>query len=263
MVKLKTAAIKDFQTCELLYDYRYVQKIPEAIVSRNIITEKFENTLKNVINFYLYKKQSGSTPSYSALLNRWEKLWFPKDTSAQDIINDRHESAYGNMSSLTTKAASILLSFCNFFEDESIIPIGISEEYNVPVGNSVLIDNFDLIFSKQNKIYVIKWVFNYKDSHHYLYNFDFISMFYAYGHKKGSINNNVLFGYYDIMANKHSIETFNIYKEDIQSLEYWINTIESKEVFVPRRGLTYYCKRCPFDNPCSKWSGWNKEENNG
>jgi hypothetical protein len=260
MVKVNSAAIKDFQTCELLYDYRHAQKMPEAIVARNILSEKFENTLKSVINFYLYKKQSGLTPSYAALLNRWEKLWFPKDVSAQDIINDRHESAYGNMASLTTKAAGILLSFCNFFEDETIIPIGIAEEYNVPVGKSIINDEFDLIFSKNNQIHVIKWVFNYKDSHHYLYNVDFICMYYAYMIKNnGKALNNVKFGYYDIMAPKHSIQLLDIYKEDVDSIEYWVSTIEGKKVFAPRRGLTYYCKRCPFDTPCSKWSQWSKE----
>lgn len=260
MVKVNSAGIKDFQTCELLYDYRHVQKIPEAVVARNILTEKFENTLKNVINFYLYKKQGGITPSYSALLNRWEKLWFPKNASAQDIINDKHESAYGNMSSLTTKAAGILLSFCEFFQDEFIIPLGISEEYTVPMGHSILTDEFDLIYLKDNNIHVVKWVFNYKDSHHYLYNVDFISMYYAYAHKnKGEISN-TKFGYYDIMASKHSLQTFDIYQEDIKSLEYWVSSIENKKIFAPRRGLTYYCKRCPFDSPCSKWSQWDKEK---
>lgn len=246
--------IKDYQTCELLYDYRHKRKLPETIVSRNILTEKFENTIKTVLNFYLYKKMDGKPPSHDALRNRWQKLWFPKNTSMQDIINERHESAYGNMASLTTKADSIFTSFCNYFRDKSISPIGIAEDYEVPIVNSLLTDVFDLIFRKKNKIYVIKWVFNYKDSHNYLYNLDFSAINYAYEFMNGPILSNTVFGYYDIMADSHEIKPYSIYQEDIQTLKYWISEMEDKKIFVPRRGLTYYCKRCPFDKPCSNWS---------
>ncbi len=49
---------------------------------------------------------------------------------------------------------------------------------------------------------------------------------------------------------------YQITEEDIDSLEYWCDTIVEKEIFVPRRGLTSYCKKCPFDTPCLKWVGW-------
>ena len=49
---------------------------------------------------------------------------------------------------------------------------------------------------------------------------------------------------------------YEISTEDIDSLEYWCDTMCHKETFVPRRGLTAYCKKCPHDDACSKWIGW-------
>ena len=74
-------SLKDFQLCERLYDYRHQQKLPEKIYARDIHTEKFESTIKSIMYFFFFKKQGGIIPSYSSLLNRWEKIWFPKNTN--------------------------------------------------------------------------------------------------------------------------------------------------------------------------------------
>ena len=47
-------------------------------------------------------------------------------------------------------------------------------------------------------------------------------------------------------------------KKDIDSLKFWADELEQAQNFVPRRGLTWYCKKCPFDKPCSKWANWSK-----
>ena len=51
MLELNVEAIKDFQTCERLYDFRYRDKLPEKVYSRDIYTAKFESTIKNIIYF--------------------------------------------------------------------------------------------------------------------------------------------------------------------------------------------------------------------
>lgn len=263
MNKLTPKSLKDFQTCALLYDYRYVKKMNETIPGRELISVRFENTLKSVMSFFLYKKQSGLPPSYSALLNRWQKLWFPDDSSVQDIINDKHESAYGNMASLTTKAASCLLNFYNYFSDPDIIPIGISEEYFLPVNNTVLSDVFDLIYTKNNCIYVVKWMFNYKTAHEHFYILDFACMQYAHSKKSSMTKKPVEYGYYDILANDPEVIIINKESEYIDLVNFWVEELENSDIYAPRRGLTYYCKKCPFDSPCSKWSKWNiKEDEN-
>ena len=128
MLNLSVNAIKDFQICERLYDYRYEEKLPETVYSRDLYSVKFENTIKNIIHFFWFKKQAGITPSYASLLNRWEKIWFPKDTSHYDIITEKHESAYGNVASLTTQAASVLLKFHETYSQMDLIPISIFDE---------------------------------------------------------------------------------------------------------------------------------------
>ena len=67
---------------------------------------------------------------------------------------------------------------------------------------------------------------------------------------------NTNFGYIDLMSNNLNFINYEITNEDIDSLTYWCDIISEKKLFVPRRGLTSYCKKCPFDDPCMKWVGW-------
>lgn len=257
MLVLSTDSIKDFQICERLYDYRHVDNLPEKIYSRDIYSIRFESTIKNILHYFWYKKQAGISPSYSSIINRWEKLWFPKNTESYDIMTEQHESAYGNVASLTTKAASILLNFHETYSDYDLIPIAISEDYVAVISKNVrLEDSFDLIFSRDKKIYVVKFLFNYKNSNSYLYQVDFSAMYMAFRHRHPDKLENTKFGYIDLLSDNLSFKEYEISIEDIESLEYWCDTIDSKELFVPRRGLTSYCRKCPFDEPCSKWNGW-------
>lgn len=261
MKELTVESIKDFQTCSLLYSYRHEDKLSETILSRDLFTQKFENTIKSVINFFFYKKQGGFTPSYSSLLNRWEKLWYPKDMTSYDIIHEQHESFYGNTSSLTSKAAAALLDFYNIYSEDDSIPISIDQPFVIPIGNQVKVNgNFDLILANNDQYYVYKWVFNFRTSHADTYQMDFSVLHEAFKHKFGPKINQAHFGYYDLLAANQKFVEFNTNKEDAESLKYWTSTIKETEKFVPRRGQTIYCKKCPFDTPCSKWSDWNVAE---
>jgi len=152
MQLINVQSIKDYQTCALLYKYRHKDNLPEKILARDLITERFENTIKEIIYYFFYKKQGGYAPSYSSLLNRWEKLWFSENVSNYDIVTEKHESAYGNNASLTTKAAALLLSFHKNFSHQDYIPISINDECIVPVGKSVKMKYvFDIILAKNKK----------------------------------------------------------------------------------------------------------------
>jgi len=249
--------LKDFQTCALLYKYRHEDQLLEKIQSRDLVTERFENTIKEIIYYFFYKKQGGYAPSYSSLLNRWEKLWFSKDVSHYDIITEKHESAYGNNASLTTKAAAILLSFHKNFSHQDFIPISINDECVVPVGRTAKLKYvFDVILAKGKKYYVIKFLFNYKTSHQHMYEVDFAAMKHAYSFKNPTKIKETKFGYIDFAQPKISFEEYDVDDEDVMALEFWTEEIVNEKAFVPRRGLTWYCKKCPYDKPCSKWKGW-------
>jgi len=257
MKLINTQSVKDYQTCALLYKYRHEDNLSEKIQARDFISERFENTIKEIIYYFFYKKQGGYAPSYASLLNRWEKLWFSSDVSDYDIITEKHESAYGNNASLTTKAAALLLSFHKNFSHQDYIPISINDECVVPLGKRVKIKYlFDVILAKNKKYYVIKFLFNYKDSHQNMYEVDFAAMKHAYSFKNPTKVQQTKFGYIDFAQPKISFEEFQIQEEDIMALEFWADQIVDEQSFVPRRGLTWYCKKCPFDKPCSKWKEW-------
>ena len=59
----------------------------------------------------------------------------------------------------------------------------------------------DIIYLKNNSIHVVKWEFNYKTSHEYLYVLDFACMQYAYSKKASPTKKAVYYGYYDVLAN--------------------------------------------------------------
>lgn len=249
--------LKDFQTCALLYKYRHEDQLLEKIQSRDLVAERFENTIKEIVYYFFYKKQGGYAPSYSSLLNRWEKLWFSEDVSHYDIITEKHESAYGNNASLTTKAAAILMSFHKNFSDQDFIPISINDECVVPVGRTAKLKYvFDVILAKGKKYYVIKFLFNYKTSHQHMYEVDFAAMKHAYSFKNPTKIKETKFGYIDFAQPKIFFEEYDVDDEDVMALEFWTEEIVNEEAFVPRRGLTWYCKKCPYDKPCSKWKGW-------
>lgn len=253
-------SLKDFQTCALLYQYRHIDKLPETIGGRDLLSSRFENTIKEIIYYFFYKKQGGFTPSYDSLLNRWQKLWFSEDVSSYDIMTEQHESAYGNNASLTTKAAAALLSFYENFSNQDYIPIAINEEFIVPITPKVKIkDRFDIILAKDKKYFIIKILFNYKNSHQHMYQSNFAAIRTAFLFKHSERINNARFGYIDLLLPKVQFTEFDTGKEDIESLKFWSEELIGTSFFPPRRGLTWYCKKCPFDTPCSKWSKWDKE----
>ena len=261
MLKINLKQLKDYQVCARLYDYRHIDRIPERIGGRELNNIKFENTLKNVVNFFFYKKQSGSAPSYSSLLNRWEKLWYPKGTTAYDIAHEQHEGFHANNASLTTKAASVLLGISENFSDPDIIPMAIDEEFIVPINDKVAVsDRFDLIYYHNNKIYVVKWVFNIKFKKQYLYATDFAVLNMSYWNKYGNKIDNTKFGYYDLLNPKQNFTEFESKKEDVETLSAWCNSLDEEKFFLPKRGMISYCSSCPYDSQCSKWTLDSKEK---
>jgi hypothetical protein len=254
MLNLTVSSIKDFQICERLFDYRHIQKLPEKIYSRDINTEKFENTIKNIVYFFMFKKQSGVVPSYSALLNRWEKMWFPKNTTSYDIITEQHETVYGNTASLTSKAASSLLLFYDNYSKLDLIPIAISEEYYVNTKNkSNIKDVFDLILYANKTFYVIKILFNYKKSQKDSYKMDFACLKTGFESRHRDKNLKVKYGFIDMVGQNISFQEYHLAEDDIVAFSDWCDKIDNTEILMPKRGLIQYCKKCPFDKPCSMW----------
>lgn len=248
-------SIKDFQTCALLYSYRHEEHLPETIGGRDLIAEKFENTIKDIIYFFFYKKQGGYTPSYASLLNRWEKLWFSSGVSSYDIMTEQHESAYGNNASLTTRAAAVLLSFYESFSDSSSIPIAINEDFVIPLTPNVKIkDRFDIILSHNGHYFVMKLMFNFKNNHQNMYQIDFSSLYAAFAHKNPTKVGSLKVGYCDLLGSNTDFQEYEILEDDLVALRFWGEEINDAKKFIPRRGLTWYCKKCPFDKPCSKWT---------
>jgi len=256
LTELTAESIKDYQTCALLYNYRYIEKLYEPILSRDLMSLKYENTLKKLAAFFFYKRQGGIVPSVSAILNRWEKLWFPKDVSAYDIAVEKHESLWGNLSSMNTKAVSCIMKFYEDFSQDLNDPLVINENFTVALNKGIhLTGTFDLILRnpKTKKISVIKWLATPKRPNLSALNIDFASLSYAFKNKNIGKDLDISYYAYDLGSNKGGFIEVDVTQEDINSLIYWAEEVANASAFVPRRGLTHYCKKCPFDTPCKNF----------
>lgn len=258
VITLTVDAIKDFQVCELFYDYRYQQNEHENILGRELMMQRFENTLKKVASFFFYKKQADSTPSYNAILNRWEKLWFPKDMTAYDLAVEQHGISHGNIASFSNIAAAALERFHDAFSQDSGQPILIDETFLVPIGrsNTRLEGKLDLVLRNGDDYRVIKWSARPNKPGINSLLLDFAAQRYAFEHRNDTPKK-VEYQLYELASSASDfakIEQPRI--ADVRALKYWAVEIEAASSFVPRRGYTAYCKGCPFDEQCANFTAW-------
>lgn len=257
MLTLSADSIRDYQVCSFYYNQKYVLETDDASYAREQLAEKFETTLKRVVSFFFYKRQGGIVPSYNALLNRWEKLWFPKNTTAYDIATERHESAHGNLASYSNTAAAALLQFYEDFIDYPGDPVMIDEKFLVPLNKTIRLEGtFDLMLRKKRNFQVIRWSTKTKRPAADSFTYDFAAQRIAYEYR----NNNKFppeYLMYDLGSTHPGGVPIEPTREDVNALLYWAEEVSNsvnEDVYVPRRGFTTYCRGCPFDKPCSNFS---------
>lgn len=258
---LTANSIKDYQICSLLYEYRHVNSLHEPIQGRDLLSKRYEDTLKKVVSFFFYKKQSGNTPSYNSILNRWEKLWFPKEMTAYDIAVDQHESWHGNLVSYNTDAAVALLKFHEDFSDCDWEPLLIDEKFLVALSRQVrLAGVFDLVLRKGKNFKVVKYSGRLRRPTISSLLVDFAILRFAF-EERNETKKNADYFLYDIGSSKPGFVKANPTQKDLNALKYWACDLAESKLYVPRRGLTAYCKGCPFDKPCSNWNDYTKDLN--
>lgn len=253
---LTVEALKDFQTCALLYDYRHLNRRYEPIARSEELALRYENVMKKIVSFYFYKKQSGIVPSVSALMNRWEKNWFPKDMTAHDLAVEQHEIQGGNLVSFSAEATRALLRFYEEFTPDNSDPMLINEDYIVPITDEIhLTGSFDLVLRDQRGNHtVIKWVTSPKRVTPSGMMLDFAALRTAFDYRNDGRPLKVTYGYYDLVtASKFGFHTFEVDRADVNALAFWAEEAAETKVFAPRRGLTSYCRGCPFDLPCKEF----------
>lgn len=259
MYTTTVASIKDYQLCARLYDYRYNLNLSEPVLGRDLLSTRYENTLKKVVTFFFYKKQGGITPSYNALLNRWERLWFPKDMTAFDMASEQHASWHGNLASFSNAAAASLLQFHEDFAEINADPIMIDEKFFIPLSKTVRLEGVvDLMLRSKSGTHIIKWSASQKRPSISGLLLDFAALRAAIEYKTRT---NATYSIYDVGSAKPGIIGMSPKKQDVNALSFWAHDLAEAEVLVPRRGLTAYCKSCPFDEPCALWNEWPNREN--
>lgn len=247
--------------CSLLYQYRYKDdlKKEEYLHPRVRNQIRFEETIKKVVSFFFFKKQAYSEPSYQALLNRWQRLWFGKDRTIGDLVTLQNEVMWDSQTSFTTQAALALMDFYSDFSDKIDLQVLLcNEDFSVPLDRDITLDgNFDLVLRERvngRSIYhIYKWSGFHKRPASGFWDFDFAALDYAFRYRNDFKPLDVRYYIWDFGSSKPGVVEFTVSDEMINFMKFWAESLHETEVFVPRRGLTSHCRQCYFDEPCSKW----------
>lgn len=257
LIELTAEAIRDYQVCSLYYDLRYNQQQSIPISHNKLFVQRFQNTMKRVISFYFFRRQAELPVSYNLLLSKWEKLWFPKGTDAFDLSIEPQDKEY-NLSHYATIAAKSLLRFVDNFKHDKGYPLLIDESFTIPVSKKVkLSGHFDIILQYPGDEYkVIKWIFDRTTPIISDHMFSFVIQKLAWEYRNVERNRKLIASYYLYDLSNSSIDFVPVIpdQKDINAFMYWIKSIESNEIFIPRRGFTTYCRGCPFDEECKNFT---------
>lgn len=261
MQTLTVDAVRDFTVCELYYKFKYEDGLYEPILTYDSIKDRFHETLKRVLSYYFFKKQADHVPSLKALINRWERLWFPKDMTSYDMAVDRHRKDRGiSLVTMNTNAVNVLESFHSHFADDEGMPIVIDEKTILPVRDDIRLEcNIDLILRYPGDLYrVIKWTTKQYDRHPENAFLDFAAMKFAFDHKNNG-QRKATYGIFKLTQDgigygKH----LQPKGSDVDALKYWAMQAVDTDTHLPRRGHTSYCKGCPFDQECADFNEWPK-----
>jgi hypothetical protein len=218
------------------------------------MSQRYENTLRKVVAFFFYKRQAGVTPSYNALVHRWEKLWFPKEMTAYDLAVEQHEGFHGNYATFSNLAVSALMKFYEDFSKRIGDPVMLDEKFFVPLSKEIKLEGrFDLVLQFRDTFYVIKWSSSARRLGMSNFIMDFAALKHAFEYRNRGRKYNVVYRLYDVGSQNPGFIEVEPTDDEVNALVYWAHDINDTRAFVPRRGLTAYCKKCPHDTPCSKF----------
>lgn len=260
MLDLTVEAIRDYAACGLYHKYRYVDENPVVFTEADKFGLRYEEIMRKVLAFYFYKKQAGAAPSFNALINRWERLWFPKDMTAYDISVKRTPQAktfvYQDHVSYSNNASAALLKFYEEFSQRIGDPIQIEDKYFVPLSKEVkLHGRFDLVLRFKDDIRIYKWFLKGRRPHPAVSALDFGALMYAFHYRNSKSVMKPKYFLYDLTGPEKPLTQMQPTEQDVESILYWANQIQ-QGTFVPRRGLSTYCRGCQFDNPCREFHDW-------
>lgn len=251
--------MRDYQACELFYELRHRHHEREPIEGKALLQQRFDSTLRKVAAFYFYRRQTGMIPSYNQLLKRWEKLWFPKDMDAYDIQVEQHASQ-GNYASYASSASMALLRFYEEFGKDGLgDPLNIDQQFTVSVDRDVRLEGaFDLVLRRRYEHRVVMWWTRSRQPPPDQLITEFAALKYAYEWDRGRDWQGVAVSYwiYNLASPTSLLTKIDVSTDDAAAFLFWARRIRDAVDFVPRRGLTTYCRGCPFDELCKTWKKW-------
>lgn len=250
-LEVTVQSIIDYTVCGLYYDLEHIQNETRIIRWRDQMNEKFERVMKQVFQYYFFKKQAGQVPSLKVLTNKFEKLWFPKDMSAYEIAIDQHSVQHDTLVSFSSIAVLAIERFLENFGQEGAEALLIAEPYLIPVVDNVRLKGvIDLVLRYGNEYRVFKVGLRKRNKIH---PFDFAAARMAFDHRNtGKPLSNVSYHYYDMEYG--FVDVVQPERSDIRAIRFWCSEMFNSPMLVPRRGFTSYCRGCAFDEQCLKFT---------
>lgn len=252
-LSLTVQDVIDYMVCGLYYDCKVNRKEPMTFDFSVIRNEKFENTMKQVMFHFLFKKQAGIQVEFKTLLKKWEKLWFPKDLTVYDIAVERHAINYDNIHVYSSLAVGALHAFIEHFSDPRLEVMILDEDFIVPLPNHIRLQGkFDIVLRTGGAYRIIKLIS--KRNRPKPHQFEFAALRSAFEHRNDRYLK-ATYHLYDLAANGNPfVPVLQPTTNDVDALVYWASEIRENPSYVPRRGFTSYCKGCSFDDICRRFT---------
>lgn len=254
MQEITIEAVKDFQMCSLLHDYRHRQNLLEPIAGNSLVPDRYDEVMRQIVSFFFTKVQGGWIPSYNVLVKKWEKLWFPKDMTAYDLSVAQITPIQAGFLNASNTAAMALLKFRNDFSEDLGMPLLINEDFVVPIYQEYCLKgSFDFVLKLKNKVTIYKISTSFVRPQLSRLRMDFAALRYSFGYRSAGKDLEIDFKLYDLGSHNPGIVDIDVSPEDVRALMFWAKESLTTKFFVPRRGLTAACKGCPFDKECSEF----------
>lgn len=269
LINVTIDSLRDFEACTLFYRYAHLDEIPLRESQVKKTQQAFRDTLISVVNFFFFKKLQWQEPSYKVLENKWEKKWV-KDLSVEDVVTATTSAtnAYVTDAYYTTKATAALREFHRYFADRPNLEVVlIDEPFKVALTKEVALNGtLDLVLREKRpdgkfKYHIYTWSVNMANKSSDYWATHFTSLDYAFRYRnKFDPSLDVSYYLWDFTDPTPGVRKFLIEVKDHALLKRWAKDLAQNDQYYPIRGLSSYCRKCPYDKQCRAWQPEELEE---
>lgn len=261
-MELTIDEIKTYLHCPAQYRFKHMMNLGKDS-SESIAYSK---ALHKTVQYMYYSAMGGFIPTAKQMKDKWSKVWneeqeihfdFTRDFLTEHVAENtgRKRSHEQAMKKRTVKGYQMIHNFHHYNKDTLGVPIAVDHEFRVPIGDNVIIGNFELIREyvdtdgNNRFIDIVDFKTGTDNRGDFLKNNDLVMTIMSYAFRKifESEEDRLVFSY--IGSGKETYTERN--DNDYRRMQYIVESVAKgieREDFHPRE--TFMCQQCPFKEEC-------------